>query len=256
MKTIRRRGAPVMAFVLVALCAPAARAQQMCPCPPPEPPPGNWVGSAGLGFSMNRGNTDTTNLNLTFDATYDPKKNNVWKLQGLYLRGDTDGEASVDRLFLQGRYERNLTSRTFAFGQAQYLRDQFKQIDYLFATSAGLGYKVVATDGVSFNIDGGAGVSWEKNPGFDVDTSAVITAGDQFAWKLSPTATVTQTFAALWDADDFGDALYTFNVGLTTSLVKQLELKIALLDAYKTKPPSELVKKNDVAFLTAIVYKF
>jgi hypothetical protein len=50
--------------------------------------------------------------------------------------------------------------------------------------------------------------------------------------------------------------LYTFNVGLTTSLVKQLELKISLLDAYKTKPPSDLVKKNDVAFLTAIVYKF
>jgi putative salt-induced outer membrane protein len=205
---------------------------------------------------MNRGNTDTTNLNLTFDAAYDPKKKDVWKLQGLYLRGDTNGEASVDRLFLQGRYERNLTSRAFAFGQVQYLRDEFKEIDYLVATSGGLGYKLVATETVSFSVDGGAGVSWEKNPGFDVDTSGVITGGDQFAWKVSPTATITQTFAALWDADDFGDALYTFNVGLTTSLVKQLELKIALLDAYKTKPPSDLVKKNDVAFLTAIVYKF
>jgi putative salt-induced outer membrane protein len=245
-----------MALALVMLSARAVHAQQMCPCPPPEPPPGNWVGSAGLGFSMNRGNTDTTNLNLTFDATHDPKTTNVWKLQGLYLRGDTNGEASVDRLFLQGRYERNLTPRVFAFGQVQYLRDEFKAIDYLLATSGGLGYKVVATDTVSLNVDGGAGVSWEKNPGFEVDTSGVITGGDQFAWKVSPTAAITQSFAALWDADDFGDALYTFNVGLTTSLVKQLELKISLLDAYKTKPPSDLVKKNDVAFLTAIVYKF
>lgn len=251
-----RRGANVLALVLIMLSARAAQAQQLCPCPPPEPPPGNWVGSAGLGFSMNRGNTDTTNLNLTFDATYDPKKKDVWKLQGLYLRGDTNGEASVDRLLLQGRYERNLTPRAFAFGQVQYMRDEFKEIDYLFATSGGLGYKVVATDTVSLSIDGGAGVSWEKNPGFDVDTSGVITAGDQFSWKLSPTATVTQAFAALWDADDFGDALYTFNAALTTSLVKRLELKISLLDAYKTKPPTDLVKKNDVAFLTAIVYKF
>jgi hypothetical protein len=27
-------------------------------------------------------------------------------------------------------------------------------------------------------------------------------------------------------------------------------------DAYKTKPPNDLVEKNDVAFLTAVVYKF
>jgi hypothetical protein len=36
----------------------------------------------------------------------------------------------------------------------------------------------------------------------------------------------------------------------------QLELKVEFLDAYKTKPPNDLVKKNDVAFLTAVVFKF
>jgi putative salt-induced outer membrane protein len=255
MSTTSRRNTWVLTIGLILSAAQAAFAQQPCPCPA-EPPPGDWVGSAGLGFSLNRGNTDTTNLNVTFDATYDPKKKDAWKLQGFYLRGETDGETSVDRLFLQGRYERSLTARAFAFGQLQYLRDEFKEIDYLFATSGGLGYKLVATDEVSLAVDGGFGVSWEKNPGFEVDTSAVVTAGDEFSWKLSPSATFAQTFAALWDADDFGDALYTFNVGLTTSIVKQVELKISLLDAYKTKPPTDLVKKNDVAFLTAVVYKF
>ena len=258
MATSSSRHAAVRAFVVsvILLSARPLLAQQTCPCPPPEPPPGNWVGSAGLGFAMNRGNTDTTNLNLTFDATYDPKKKDVWRFQGLYIRGSTDGVVSVDRVFMQGRYERNLTPRMFAFGQAQYLRDEFKEIDYLFATSGGLGYKLVATDKVSLAVDGGAGVSWEKNPGVDVDTNAVITAGDQFSWKLSSSATLTQTFASLWDADDFGDVLYTFNVGLTTSIVKRVELKVSLLDAFKTKPPTDLVKKNDVAFLTAVVYKF
>ena len=246
----------VLAFVSLVFCSQTALAQQTCPCPPPPPPPGNWEGSAGLGFSLNRGNTETTNLNVTFDATYDPKQKNLWKLQGLYLRGETDGEVSVDRLFLQGRYERKITTRAFVFGQAQYLRDEFKEIDYLLATSGGVGYKVIASDTVSFSVDGGAGVSWEKNPGLDVDTSGVITGGDQFTWKLSPSATITQSASALWDADDFGDALYTFSAGLTTSVLKQVELKIELLDAYKTKPPNDLVKKNDVAFLTAVVYKF
>jgi putative salt-induced outer membrane protein len=231
-------------------------AQQTCPCPPPEPPPGNWVGSAGLGFSLNRGNTETTNLNVTFDAAYDPKKQDLWKFQGLYLRGETGGAVSVDRLFLQGRYERKLTTRSFFFGQAQYLREEFKEIDYLFATSGGVGYKVIATDTLSLSVDSGVGVSWEKNPGLDVDTSGVITSGEQFLWKVSPSATITQGFSSLWDADDFGDALYTFSAGLSSSVLKQIELKIELLDAYKTKPPNDLVKKNDVAFLTAVVDKF
>ena len=138
----------VLAFVAVVACSRPVLAQQTCPCPPPEPPPGNWVGSAGLGFALNRGNTDTTNLNVTFDATYDPKKKDLWRFQGLYLRGETQGEVSVDRLFLQGRYERTITTRAFVFGQAQYLRDEFKEIDYLFATSGGVGYRVIASDTV------------------------------------------------------------------------------------------------------------
>jgi hypothetical protein len=87
-------------------------------------------------------------------------------------------------------------------------------------------------------------VSWEKNPGLDVDTSGVITSGEQFLWKVSPSATITQGFSSLWDADDFGDALYTFSAGLSSSVLKQIELKIELLDAYKTKPPNDLVKKT------------
>lgn len=67
-----------------------------------------------------------------------------------------------------------------------------------------------------------------------------------------PNLSFTQGFSALWDADDFGDALYTFGAGLSTSVLKQIELEIELLDAYETKPPNELVKKNDVAFLTAV----
>ncbi len=99
-------------------------------------------------------------------------------------------------------------------------------------------------------------MKWEKNPGLDVQTSATIIAGDQLTWKVSPNATITQGFSALWDADDFGDALYTFGAGLAAGLVRQLELKIELLDTYSAKPPNPTVKKNDVAFLTSIVVKF
>ena len=114
------------------------------PAPPPPPPP-LWTGSAGFGLSLNRGNTETTNVNISGDATRDPKTDSVWRFKGLYLRGKTADTLTVDRLHLQGRNERALTDRAYAFGELQFLEDQFKDIDYLIAPSAGLGYKLVTT---------------------------------------------------------------------------------------------------------------
>ena len=226
-----------------------------CPCPPAGPPP-VWTGSAGFGLTMNRGNTDTTNINLSFDATRDPKQKDVWKMEALYLRGDTNGELSANRVFTQIRYERNLTSRLFAFGQLPYLRDHFKSIDYYIAPNGGIGYKLITTPQTTMTADGGVGVKWEKNPGFDIKTSAVVTSGDRFEYKLSPTSTITQSFAAVWDASDWGDALYTFGAGVAAALTTRSQLKVELLDTYASRPPTPEVKNNDVALLAALVYKF
>ena len=222
----------------------------------PAPPPPVWTGNAGLGLSLNRGNTSTTNFNMSAEATRDPKTGRVWKFKALYLRGTTDGKLAVDRLLLDGRYEFTFAKRAYAFAQAQFLEDEFKQIDYLFAPSAGLGYKLVETPKTTFNVDGGLGAKFEKNPGFDQRNNFVITSSDKFEYKLSPMASVTQAFNALWQANEFGDALYTFTAGIAAALTTRTQLKVELLDTYATRPPNVEVKKNDVALLTAIVYKF
>jgi putative salt-induced outer membrane protein YdiY len=254
-------------IAIVALACTGAHAQQQppppppppaqtCPCPPPAPPPPIWTGSAGFGVTLNRGNTDTTDINLSFDATRDPKTRDVWKLRGLYQRGERDGEASADRLVLQARYERSLNERLFVFAELPYLRDKFKSIDYHIAPNGGIGYKLVTNPRTTFSIDGGFGAKWEKNPGLDVKTSAVVTAGDRFELKLTPTSTITQSSSAVWDADDFGEALYTFSAGLAAAVTAKTQLKIELLDAYATRPPAPEIKKNDVALLATLVYKF
>jgi putative salt-induced outer membrane protein YdiY len=233
-----------------------AHAQTPQPAPaPPETPPG-WSGSAGFGFSLNRGNTSTTNLNLTFEATDDPKTRTVWKFKGLYLRGDNNGALAVDRLLLEGRNERTLSKRVYAFGQLQFLEDQFKDIDYLIAPSGGIGYKLIMAAMTTLSVDGGLGVKWERNPGLGTRTSTVFTGSDKFEHKLSTTATITQAFNALWTADDFGDALYTFTAGVAAAVTTRTQLKVELLDTYATRPPTIDVKSNDVALLTALVYKF
>lgn len=241
--------------LLHAQTPPPAAPGQPPPAPAPPPPP-PWTGSAGLGLSLNRGNSSTTNFSLSAEATHDPKTKSLWKFKALYLRGETNGELAVDRLLFEVRNERTLSPRVYVFGQFQYLQDEFKEIDYLAAPSGGIGYKLVMTPKTTFNVDGGLGYKAEKNPGFERRDDFVVTLSDKFEHKLSTTSTITQSFGALWKANDFGDALYTFSAGLAAALTTRTQLKVELLDAYSSKPPNPDIKNNDVALLMAVVYKF
>lgn len=241
-----------------------ALAAAQTPTAPPAPT-APWTGSAGFGLSLNRGNTDTTNFNVSGEATYDPKTQDVWRFKGLYLRGDTNGAVTVSRLDLLGRYERTFTGRVYGFAQVQFLKDHFKDIDYLWAPSAGIGYKLVATPTTTFNVDGGLGFKVEQDELPPTATTAetrmrhtdvVVSGSDKFEYTLSKTSKITQGFIALWKANDFGDALYTFSAGAAAAMTARTQLKVELLDTYQSRPPAVTVKSNDVAVIMALVYKF
>jgi putative salt-induced outer membrane protein len=220
------------------------------------PPPKTYAGSLGGGIALTGGNTDTKNINLTFNFVRDPKTRNIFKSNATYLRGNQNDILSVDRTAVNLRDEYTLSGRTFAFGQVDYLRDQFKDIIFLWTPVGGIGYNLVNTDLTKFGVDGGAGAFLERNPGKPVSRSGSLKAGQNLQQKLSSTATLTEALSTVWKTSDFGDSLTGFNLGLTTSIARKLELKIEFIDSYKNKPPSVRIKKNDTAFVTTFVVKF
>jgi putative salt-induced outer membrane protein YdiY len=141
------------------------------------------------------------------------------------------------------------------FGQNQYLRDQFKDIDYLVAPTVGVGYKLLDTAATKLSVDGAVGGVWEKNSGMDVEGSGALALGEKLVQTLTATTTITQTVTGLWKTSDFEDVLFTFGVGLAASMSTRTQLKVELLDTFKNRPPSANIQKNDVAILMAIVYK-
>lgn len=235
--------------LLFALASPA-QAQQT-----PPPPHQVWTVAASAGLALTNGNTDTSTINAAYDLTYDPLTKNIVKSDALYLRGKNNDQLAADRLNWNIRDQYRINGRTYLFGQNQYLRDTFKQIDYLIAPTAGVGYKVLDTPESKLDVDAGLGVVWEKNPLLAVNRSGAVTFGEKFQQKLSPTATFTQSFAGLWKTKDFGDSLYTIGVGIAVTMSTRTQLKFEVLDVYKNKPPLATLGKNDVATLLAIVYK-
>ena len=245
----------VLLAVIVTAVLPAPTLAQAQPPAAPPPPPG-WTGSVGAGLALTQGNSDTSSINLAYDVKRDTGSKFLFKSGGLFIRGESEGELTANRLGLEGRVDRKLTERTSVFVQLQYLRDEFKQIDYLLSPTVGVSHFLVKNDRTEFAVDGGLGVVWEKNPGFDVDTSGAVTAGQNFKHKLSDTAEITERVNALWKMDDFEDGLYIFGVGLAANITAATQIKAELLNTFKNKPPTAEVQKNDVAVILSFVYKY
>lgn len=239
------------ALTLLMLASPAL-AQ---PADPAPPPPG-WTGSASAGYAMTAGNNDTSTVNAAYDLKRDTGSLYLFKSAALLLYGKSEDVKTSDRLSLDGRVERKLNTRTSLFGQTQYLRDEFKQIDYLVSPTVGINRLLAKNDRTELNVDAGVGAVWEKNPGLELQTDGAVTAGQRFTHKLTTTTELVQKVTALWKMDDFGDALYVFGAGLAASVTTGTQIKIEFLDTYKARPPSEEVQKNDIATLVSFVYKF
>ncbi len=222
----------------------------------PQPPPKVYTGNFGAGLALTGGNSKTKNFNLSGELTRDPKTKNVVKFNGLYLRSSANDLKTADRLTLGFRDEYTFSKRVFAYGGIGYLRDPFKEIDYLLNPQGGLGYKLVSTNRAEFALSGGAGGVWEKNPGIDVHTSGTVNAGENFTYKLTETSKVTQTFAGLWKTSDFNDALYHFSAAVATALTKRAEMKFEFLDDFKNVTPNPAIKKNDTALIVSFLFKY
>jgi putative salt-induced outer membrane protein YdiY len=204
---------------------------------------------------LTSGNSDTRSYNASLTVAHDPKTRNLFKAEGLYLRAEQNGEASADKTALGLRDEYKLSSRIFTFGELGFLRDRFKQLDSLVSPLVGLGVHAVDTSRTKLSLGVAFGAAFEKLAGRDATTSGAAQASQSLTLQLSPSAALTQGATALWKLEDFGDAIYRLNVGLTSSVSARLELKVTYTKDIKTRPPQTTLQKSDDSLLANLVFK-
>ena len=245
----------IPAFLIGLVAAvPPAFAQDNCPCPPPPPPPPDWTISLGGGLSLTRGNDEASTYNLLANIVHDPHRKNVVRFEALYLRTSQDDADTIARTTAKLRDEYTVNGRLYLFGELGYFRDLGKEVEYLISPVVGAGFRLIEGEKVTLSADAGVGAAFEKLEGIDGTTDLAVQASERLEWKATSVVRVIEKGAALWKADDFGDAYYHGELGLAATLAKRLELKLALVDDYKTRPPAGL-KKNDASFVASLVFK-
>ena len=224
-----------------------------------------WSGEGALSAGMTSGNTDTSDIGLSFDVDHVEKR---WDLgfQGQVDYGRQDGEETRNRVFLGTNADYDITERVFSFARASYEVDQFTGFDSRSFVGGGLGYRVFQNEQVNWVVRGGPGVKVDE-------VKRVITTDDMGAALIIPAETVT-SFGAVgkskfeWNLNDkvtfsnITDVLYaeestqiSNGLALTAQINGSLSARFGFDTRYDTNPP-EGFESTDTATKIGVVYKF
>ena len=229
-----------------------------------------WNGGANVGFSIARGNSQTENLAVAFNAVH-PTLNDKITLyaSSIYTKSDTPPPPTVSANLEQGglRYDRNLNPRLFAFGAADFQANALQFLDLRAVYTGGFGYHAIASDATTLNFLGGVNFTHETYsngpliaPGvfasYGVTNKfAALTLGEELLHKLGKSTVVTQNFYFYPDLSDTSQYRGTFNLGTVTKISKSFGWQNQFGDIYVSNPPTG-AKKNDVVITTGLNYSF
>lgn len=216
-----------------------------------------WSGDVSVGFSLARGNTDTTNFSVSFSAKRKISKKIEWFNTGLFLLGRVDGKTEAESLGLGSRVNWQYSKRFFAYFELQGFRDRFKNYGYRILPSVGIGYKILTGEKMTLSANTGIARVFTKylDTGL-IDSYTGVAIGNQFAWKLSETAELSQQLTINSDISDLDNYFARFEVNLAANIAAGWALKLAFIDNYDNNPIGKGIKKNDIAFLAGLSKKF
>jgi putative salt-induced outer membrane protein YdiY len=233
-----------------------------------------WNGAAVVGFSLTRGNSQTENLSLAFNAaraTKDDKlslyANSIYGTNQLATPSTT---ANTENGGI--RYDRNINPRMFGFVAADFSSNGLQDLNLRSVGSVGLGYHAIKNDRTTLDFLAGGNFTDENytqtitvaamgaTPGYSYSSKLIhnfgaLTLGEELTHKLGKTTVLTQKLYFYPDLTETGEYRGTFDLSLATKISKWLGWQNHFGDIYVSNPP-EGTKQNDVVLTTGLNFSF
>jgi putative salt-induced outer membrane protein YdiY len=217
-----------------------------------------WAGGANVGFALTRGNSQTKNLALAFNADRKTMDDEIiMYANSVYATNDAPGAVPTTTAnAIQGgiRYDHDLTKRLFAFVNADFQTDDLQALNLRSIFGGGLGFHAIKNDRTTLDFLGGLNYTRENYVQLDRNLIA-LTLGEEFTHKLGASTLIAQKFYMFPDLNEAGEFRGTFNFGTVTKINKWLGWQNAFGDIYVTNPPAGK-KQNDIIFTTGLNVSF
>lgn len=243
----------ILSGIAVATAASALGTSAFAQSAPTTTSTAKWESSAGLGFTLATGNSETLLGTADFTGT---KKWDAyeWTVGANLTYGENDGAKNADSQRLLTQFNWLISERAFFYGRAEALRDTVADIDYRIPLSVGAGYYVIKNKDTFLRGEVGPGFVLEEKGG-NSETYMTLRVAERFEHKFNDNVKLWQSLEYVPQVDEFENFQVVGEIGIDAKLSQALSLRTYIQDTYVNKPAAGR-KDNDLKLVTAIAYKF
>lgn len=253
MKTLISKTSPLVAALTAAVFLSLAQPVSAQVTPAVEADPAKWETTASSGLTLTQGNSDTLLVTASILGVKKWDKNEARVgANGAY--GESESVRNNEMLQAFGQYNRLWNERLYGFLRLDVVRDAIADVDYRIIFSPGIGYYLIKNDATSLSVEAGPGAIYERQGGKSTGYMTLRLA-ERFEHRLSERAKIWQSVEIIPEVSDFDNFLVNAELGVEAGLTKKLSLRSYLVDTYDHQPAPGR-KKNDLKFVTAVVYTF
>ncbi|MFH1776349.1 MAG: DUF481 domain-containing protein [Candidatus Omnitrophota bacterium] len=208
-----------------------------------------------LGYNKATGNTRSSAL--TFNALSDKKTvDDQLTLKAGSFYSSTNNKMDAKKYNASARYALTIAlSQWYSFYKVEAEQDRFADIDLRAVPSAGVGYWFF--DEEDFKLLAEVAAGWEhtqyKSGKKDTNEAVLIPRGHLEKTLFNQTKLMQDI--VLYPVLDTGEYRLHSETALTNLLSQNLALRLSLIDDFNSSPQAG-VKKNDMLFMSSLVYMF
>lgn len=231
-----------------------------------------WNGGTAVGFSLTRGNSQTENLSLAFNAARATKTDKLsLYTNAVYGTNQLATPKTTANTEAGGiRYDHNLNPRWFGFVGADFMSNALQDLNLRSVGSVGGGFHAIKSDQTTLDFLGGGNFTDENYTETVVNTSVIppttstrkvvhnfgaLTLGEELTHKWSKTTVLTQKLYFYPNLTQTGEYRGAFDLGLVTKISKWLGWQNQAGDIYVSNPPPG-ARKNDLVLTTGLNVSF
>ena len=191
-----------------------------------------WTGSISFAWALQRGNTDSDELNFKFDPVWRSKRDR-YTLNWSGEQDETNGVESADNWLLTGKYDYFLTDPNFVGLVVNAKKDKFQDLEIRYLIGPYFGSQFY--DKPVFSLSGEIGFSY-------VNEEYIAAEEQQYGastWSLNATSNYLGGKSALyfdqtgiWNLKDTSDVILNTTFGLSFPLMWDLEASAEMLFEY------------------------
>ncbi len=217
--------------------------------------PDHWNGSFGLGYTLNRGNSEQSSLITTFDSG---RKGEITRFISHSSVTSTSSESGekTNKGSTKNKFELEHNERFFYFAALDADYNRQAGIDLRLSPGAGVG--VAALTGRKLRLDFNFGVNpvTELLRGQPNQTKGHYLASEALEMQLNGRTRLTQNVSWKPRFGKTEDYLLSFGITLASQLTHSFYLKMTLEGKYDSRPPvrTPAVTRQDWMFFTSVSY--